>query len=95
MLPGVITGSEVRYLFTYVDSGGNRKLYKLDSWPATYEIAEESIQANLKLNFRIDFRTGTTTAVDNTSWEKLSAKVNEGLENGETAIIVHVLEKQS
>lgn len=32
---------KVKYLFTFIDSGGNRTLYNLPSWPATYQVSKQ------------------------------------------------------
>jgi len=90
----VITGFPVKYLFTYIDSAGNRKLYNFPSWPETYQSAVNSIKHNFGLDISFIFQTGKVVAEDDKTWEELSKKVKEGMEKGETAIIVTVLEKK-
>lgn len=55
----------------------------------------QSAVNSIKHNFRLDiFQTGKFVAEDDKTWEELSKKVKEGMEKGETAIIVTVLEKK-
>jgi len=96
MEPSVITGSEVKYLFTYTDDGGNQKLYTLFSWPESYESAVASIKYNMNLNIPFTFLSKDTVAEDEEGWKVLSTKVKAGLDKGKkTAVIVTVVRKTS